>query len=355
MLPFARVSAELRTWDLEVSDCSNCFDVSNPRLVHAQFDPLGDVPAYVPLKALRDAGWDPRNGLVIHNAESPKVLDHRNSSSHVLYFQTLLQLPDLLTVNPEIRSDGPQTYFALVLQRVKVEPRQTAATYRKQLLAICSGRDVPRHLAIEAAPKEEEVSEPIEYFGDFAIAGLAPAGRGVRPTGVRGRQPKAKPKPKLGPIVPPAICDKAASDASDSSSSGSGSSSSSSSSSDDDSEQSFQIAGMDKRSIVSSWYTMPNGAKIKVERYKPKGKRAYQRLVCKCGIHGDGCEKKRGTSHSKNFGQLEPIAFCCAWSDHGSGCSRKEHTSRHFRVPLDAVRGWMDRMGPEADKLASEF
>jgi hypothetical protein len=138
VLPSFRVASEsLHLWDAEDSDVSNCIDILAPTLNHTKFDALGQVPVWVPLERLKSLGWGTVSRTVVHTAESEKVLDHRAAPSKLYYFQCLLQLPDLVTVNEQIHSGQPQSYYVLVLRKVKAEPNLGHQTYLKDVKRIC--------------------------------------------------------------------------------------------------------------------------------------------------------------------------------------------------------------------------
>ena len=119
---------------------------------------------------------------------------------------------------------------------------------------------------------------------------------------------------------------------------------------------SFDFGG-GKRGEVSDWYAMPEpavGLKIKVDRYKPKGKKMYIRLIAKCPEHHD-CSKKRNISHNGNFGKIEPVAYLCAWSDLRFGIDRDDHASRHLRVPVDRVHEYAASLNGRVDVLLDRY
>jgi hypothetical protein len=355
LVPFKVATTELKTWDTSVSDSRDCIDVINPVLVHTLFDPQGDCPVYVPLAALKDMGWVSQMTTVVHTAASPKSLDRRASSSKLLYYQVLLNLPALLDVNPSIPSDQPQTYYAVVSYSIKTEPGLGAAHYRTVLKHFLMGKplpvvlndemlgDVP--LAILDAGHCDEESDGDDGFEFGGRAAVGKARAAAKPKALLDR-PVAKPPPRVAPEI-----------ASSSSGSSSKSSTSSSSSSDSDasSDDSFQMQGMGTRGEQGEWVQISGGPLIKIEKYMPKGKRAYQRLIAKGCCHGHLCIKKRNVTHTARYGKVEPIAFLAAWWELGRSCTKNEHTKRTFRVPVELVETWTHRLDKSADPLLARY
>ena len=356
IVPFQVAASSMAEWDSNASSTRDCIDLKNPRRTHLQFDALGDnVPAYVPLRALRDIGWTSRAGKVIHDRESPRILDIRSVQSKVLYLQTLLRLPELLDVNATVHSGEPPTYYALVLQQVKVEAGLGRKTYVDMLAPIIKGMPAlgngdaddephePEPIALEDGNDNDDSSD-----GGFELGGGDPV------PARRRRRAKAAPKPKaLSPDGKARPNDGPASPSSDPSDKASDSSTGSSSSVTSDG--SFALAGKGARSEVSGWFQIPNGPKIKLDKYKPVGKRVYLRIIAQCGVHGKACEKKRNVTHCVSLGKGEPIAYLSAWWELASTCSRDKHTQRNFRVPMDLVRTWHARIGSSADAFLDRF
>ena len=138
VLPFFKVAAEsLLVWETQVSDVGNCIDLLSPTLNHARFDALGDAPVWVPLQRLKDMGWGNVSRTIVHTGESEHFLDHRLAPSKLMYFQCLLQLPELLSVNEQIHSGQPQSYYALVLKKVKIEPNLGHQVYLQDVRRLC--------------------------------------------------------------------------------------------------------------------------------------------------------------------------------------------------------------------------
>ena len=358
VLEFNRVTTTMRSWDSTVSDTDNCVDIINPRLVHSSFEPLGDVPVFVPLQQLRRDGWDTVSRQITHTRDTAKIFDHRSASSKLMYFQVLLQLPQMLAINDTIVSGQPQAYYGCILHSVKVEPNQGKKVYVDMLKCFFAGKPMPAAaLALGDQADDDDGNDALDDGnddddGDFAMGGGVAHPKRL-PAAAAPKVAPAGPRAKSHAVRPAAIEDKT--DASSSSSSDSKSSTSSSSSSDASSDASFEIHGMKARGFVGEFFELSNGLRVKLDTYKPKGKKPYQRLILKCPHHGNACEKKRNISHNRNCGKLEPIAFLCAWADLGAGISREEHSARAFKVPLDAVRSWVPRLGANADKLAEEF
>ena len=94
---------------------------------------------------------------------------------------------------------------------------------------------------------------------------------------------------------------------------------------------------MGGRSRVSEWLCLPFGApRVKVDEYKPKGKKGYQRWIAECGVHA-GCQKKKSTKSDRVHGRVGPLWYLAAWSELGSDVTHTEHQARAFPVSQDAV------------------
>ena len=95
---------------------------------------------------------------------------------------------------------------------------------------------------------------------------------------------------------------------------------------------------MKSRGEVSEWVEITGLPHLKLDRYKPAGKKAYLRIIAKCRTHGDGCIKKRNATHCATLGKIEPVAYLAAWDERGATCTREQHTQRNFIVPMELVR-----------------
>ena len=149
--------------------------------------------------------------------------------------------------------------------------------------------------------------------------------------------------------------DGVASSSSSSSGKSSASSSSSSSSSSGSSDQAFDMGG-GKRGRTGEWLEIvPGGAKVKVNFYKPKGKKAYTRLIVACPTHGPACQKKRNITHTKQFGKIEPLGYLLAWSRMGVGVDKAGHCKRTFKVPLARVQECCSELKSKVDHILDTY
>ena len=200
VLPFADVVRGLRQWDVVVSNTKDCYDLSNPRRTHLQFDALGNVvPVCVPLARLRALGWVHGTTKMVHTKDNPREIGMRSTASKLLYFQTLLQIPALLDTSPSIHSAEPQAYSALVLHPAKVEVGLGRKECVKQMAPLITGR--PAMAALMAPEPEQPDLMQLEdgNRNDDANDGSSDGGfefGGGDPATTRRRQ-RAKAAPKV--------------------------------------------------------------------------------------------------------------------------------------------------------------
>ncbi len=50
-------------------------------------------------------------------------------------------------------------------------------------------------------------------------------------------------------------------------------------------------------------------------------------------------------------GEIEPIAYLCAWNSMGGDVSRSDHQDRHFVPSDELVADWVERIRPFAGPL----
>ena len=85
----------------------------------------------------------PRKGRQrIDHTDETRSFYCRNPHSKLRYFQTLLALGDLLTSNPIISSEQPQSYYELVIRGVKCDADSGDKAYRNQLKQLY-GKKIP--------------------------------------------------------------------------------------------------------------------------------------------------------------------------------------------------------------------
>jgi hypothetical protein len=332
--PFQSVRGRLQEWTASVSDLVGMFDLSEPRSAAPTLALTdGKVPVCMVVEHLRAEGWIPMNGLVIHT-DMTKTMDGRKPESKKLYFQTLLKLEDYLHHNPSIHSDQPISYFKCVMQQMPIEANLGDEWYKQRLL-------LPQDamLALPAPPAPEALADGSSSDGGFdVVGGTAPAAK------VRVRR---APRVAVEAIVPFGVVPLHAPppppppDES--------SSSSSSASGEDSHDSEFDVVG---RSKVSEWFVLvPDGPRIKMDSYKPGGKRRYNRYIAKCTHHEGGCTKKRNCNLKIRYGPCEPVAYLHAWNAMGAACSAAEHTVRGLVVPQAEVARFIGKIGDKAKPL----
>ena len=288
---WATLRNQLFSWDAGLSAIAGCVDIKSPRLAGPQCSVMDrECPVLMVVEQLKLQKWVPCASKFVHTTLE-KHFDSRNPSPvRKYYYQVLLSLEDRLKVNPKVDSEQPGSYYQLVLRDVVVSANQGDKHYRNMLGDLGGdGGDV----ALVAAVGRPEASE-------FDVADAVADAAGVPVVAPQERKPRAV-KVALPPLALPE--EHADSDDGDSSSSNS-SSSSSSSSSRADSDGSFDVAK--GRSAMSVWVDVGDGVPpFKLDKYKPRGKAAYVRLIARC-LHHDNCFKRRSTAKTSSLGDPNP-------------------------------------------------
>ena len=114
-----------------------CITLENPCALKSDL-PLSDgkVPTLCLLWSLRDKGWAPRKGLVVHNHDArAQIFDGRNLASRRAYFQCVHVLDKIHAAGVlSVRSDGPNAYYELLLRQPhKAIAARPATEYLKLL------------------------------------------------------------------------------------------------------------------------------------------------------------------------------------------------------------------------------
>ena len=321
-----------------------------------------ECPVLVILQALRVQGWRPFRGTQYHRTIEDKRFDRREPQQKRCYYQALLALEDLLTVNKTIQSNQPQSYFKLVLKKVQVDPGRGDKVYRAMMASHRRG-EVFQPLC--DAPGDDQLQLEDDAANDEFDIGGGPA-----PLEDQGRQ---QPRPITQRTHPPTGMPEL--DCEDTAIFGPNnivanpppeSESSSSESTDQQVQQAddFDLAGAASTaevvgesqvtSLITGWVEL-NVAHcccpgFKVDNYQPSHAVGYQRLIAKCKWHIN-CEKKRASKFNATHGKIEPIAFLAAWHEQGESISREQHTSRKFKVRPEDTATWVTRLSGNAQQV----
>ena len=350
LAPHKVIKNEMMRYTEAPSDVYGCIDLTNPVRAHPQLSLLDRrCPTLTVMDALRSAGWRPVSGTIVHST-SEKRFDSRDLQSKKRYLQCLLQIEDILKVNV-ITSGQPQSYYELALMGQKVDLGMGDKRYRECIKNIDGAQEILDNLAIDdsaaavpsCAPALQDDDSSDSEFGAFGGDGFILDGDAA----ARPKKPSAASvgSPDHGKAPPPvargAPSPKESSSSSSSSSSHSDSDSSSSDSDSCDSSDSFEPGG--RRSSVTDWVPIPYAAhepEIKLDIYKPKGKRRYLRYILKCSHH-DKCYKRRSAAMCRSFGECEPIAFLIAWHNKGCGRVKADHSPKRSKVGFDDIAAVM--------------
>ena len=97
---------------------------------------------------------------------------------------------------------------------------------------------------------------------------------------------------------------------------------------------------------------------FRLDEYTPRNKAKYRRWIVQCRYHG--CLRKKTVNFTSSFGDVQPIAWLCAWEKQGSCIEASSHCARGCRVPWSAVEDWADSLNmskkaqPLLDSLAED-
>jgi hypothetical protein len=328
--PWPSLYANLLEWDFAPSSDANCFDLVTPRrAVPTMALTDSDCPVLCLLAELRRRGFKALPKLATHKCIADMKFDGRNAVSKRKYFLVLLSLADSLLQNDTVVSNQPQSYYELVLRRQHVEVGLGNDHYKRQLEALANGAPMvalppPGHAALADASSGD----------DWGVAGV-----GDKPPPKRRRLADDDDDDDGdGPLALPDAPSRRSPSSDNADTSGS---------------SGFGVGG---RSSISEWVQVPNGPRFKLDQYKAKKKNLYMRWVAECPHHAS-CEKKRSVNASVALGDVEHIAYLCAWAAAGLHLTKSQHTERKLKVSREAVIDWSKKLeghcGPVLDLLKS--
>ena len=240
---------EMRCWESSASDFGACIVLTSPQEARSLYSARDDdCPVALKLLALHNAGWEGASKTVVHKSIVEKFMDHRRAVSKGKYLNCLLALKDALVHNNSIRSDQPQSYYALVLSGTTVKAGLGDKEYRR----ISSGGPLgiegpPRALALKNGSSSDEFDAP---------GSRAP------------KRPRAAARAKMEPLLALPDAEYASPPPSPSSPRTASSPSVSVGGGVSDVE-SYDGVG---RSNISGWVEMERGPRFKADAYKPRGK-----------------------------------------------------------------------------------
>jgi hypothetical protein len=280
---------------------------------------------------LRRRGFKALPKLATHKCIADMRYDGRNALSKRKYFLVLLSLADSLVQNDTVVSNQPQSYYELVLRQQHVEGGLGNDYYKRQLDALANGAPMP---ALPPPPVHTALADA-SSGDDWGLGGDNPSPKRRR---LGDDDDDDDDDDDGGPLaVPDAPSRRSSSGKNDDASDSSG----------------FGVGG---RSSISEWVQLPNGPRFKLDQYKAKKKNLYMRWVAECPHHAS-CEKKRSVNASAAMGDVEPIAYLCAWAAAGQHLTKSQHTERKLKVNRDAVLAWSEKLeghcGPVLDLLKS--
>jgi hypothetical protein len=254
--------------------------------------------------------------------------DQRRSVSKGKYLNCLLALEDASVHNNSIRSDQPQSYYALVLSGTTVKAGLGDKEYRR----IASGGP----LGIEGPP------------GALALKNGSSSDEFDAPGSRAPKRPRAVAKAKMAPLLALPDAEYASPPPSPSSPRTASSTSVSVGGGVSDVESHDGVG----RSSISGWVEMERGPRFKADAYKPQGKNKHLRLVVECTYH-DGCYKKRSLSANatKDLGPLEVVGYLLAWNSLGCDLDRAEHIDRKLEVPTSEIVRYCATVGDRAEPI----
>ena len=335
------------------SDVYGCIDLTDPHPavpIMPLTDPL--CPILTLVEAVRAEGWRPVGKKVTHSNDA-RDFDGRECGGRRRYLQCLLNHAQVVAANC-IVSQQPLAYYDVALRGQKVIVGLPAKEYTRQLGLIRDGLAVNALVPIETPPLPLELPAlPDGSDDDFDVGGgpAAPESKALvaKRTVAKAKQDR-----------PAALKNKSSSNSSSSSappSKHSRSTSRSSNSSSDSSSDSdaFDVGG-GKRGKVGDWVTLedvPLQPRMKLDTFKPHGKKLYRRFILSCQHHpSDTCSKKRNVTIGIPG---EAIAYLIAWHEGGGSCASKKHKDRAFKVKQDRVDFWFARLGTRLKALHDEL
>ena len=290
------------------------------------------------------------------------VFDVRHAHRQRPYLQCLLRYQEVLSINNPMPSDQPQSYYFACLKGIATEPGLGNQMYLRILRG--DGGDMP---ALEDGDGGEDVPAlpGIDIVGggsDSSGFGIAGGGPPVAPLPGPPVGPSPSPERELDPsgLGPPPLPPppraprrrrprrRGRGEASGSSAGSSHPppehlSSSSSSSNSDLASSTMDFVGTRRGDDMQ----VPGGPVIRRESYQQRRAGAYDAYVADCTHHGGGCHRSRGTRFTGLHGEIEPLAYLCAWNDLGAACSRPQHTLRTTQPSRVAVAEWAARSGAD--------
>ena len=124
--------AACQTWTLMPSDMPKTIMVHDPHRVANKIPYLDPRCPTLPITwALKRAGWKGIERSIVHTENEVAEFDSYACTRAKPYFQVLYQLPQSLALTSSIPSRQPMTFYRLMLQNVKVEPRLGNAVYAR--------------------------------------------------------------------------------------------------------------------------------------------------------------------------------------------------------------------------------
>ena len=275
-----------QAWQSCPSDVDGCALLCDPQLLCPRVSLLhAACPVLSLMDKLHEGGFEPKAGLVHHNASSAALYDDRNILGSRRYLQCLVCMQELINSGVTgLRSGQSQAYYALLLKTKKdVEPHLSARDLRRRLAAL----------------DDDQVAL-------FALG---------RPASSVGRVVAAAPLAKKPRSAPPAEDGSVAGDESPSAGQSSSSASSSSSSSSEEATGSVAV-GDEKLDEVTKLPEELCGQKLRFISGRSDGRWTYRdRLSVKCPNEAHvGCSKSRSTTMLVNeLGPTAPLLFLAAW------------------------------------------
>lgn len=165
-----------RAWQERVSEVEACAELhSSSPLVPIVSLTDASIPVISLVEGLQQRGWVPHRGVVCHTISDPGPFDVRNMSSRRLYMQVLISAELIFAAGvEEIRSDGSQAYYRLLLRHPDRCPAAgLAAQVYADVLRECEENEVEELELEELEPPPPPPVSPVN--GDEADDGIAVA------------------------------------------------------------------------------------------------------------------------------------------------------------------------------------